>query len=558
MRALSEVIRKRDHDGRVHYYDIVKIAAAAGLNHAELQRACEAGEKLGITRQYFSKIKKNDLQQKKRKGRPMPAEHVAAIKKFWLCEAISRVSPNKRCTIKRRSRKRATGETVPVYYRQYTIREAFILFREEHPDIKCGRTSFWKHMPCNVKMPKSRQDCCPICKEAKRMIPKLEAISPATITREQADALENYKYHQKIKDQRANDFAKQLDNLEEGKAVLVMDFKANITLGRGAEEDSHVFFNAPQRTVFGVAAYFRKDGKLYKVWFPIVSQSLMHDSYTVRMMLKPVLSHAVFRYFKVKSLSFWMDNAPSHFRNLETMATFEEIKAAGQEVEVNFFAEYHGKSECDRQFGLMSRLYSEHAEKQRTADVTTTAEYLTMYKDAIRAYGGNVIPEVGSNLDELHPMDSKKLNLVALEYVVPGTAEFLQRMEDGESEFMDDGDGAAAAKSKPDKRKPTMVMSYEKRRLVFDTVSAAARREGKEFRLNYFYKFSFRAGGTLRAWLHEGTRLSDFTFKVEEKTRSEYRVKLGVSSSTLPDFSHLKRINSRRTHHLVLDEARER
>ena len=41
---------------------------------------------------------------------------------------------------------------------------------------------------------------------------------------------------------------------------MVMDFKSNINLGKGPEEDSHVFFPAPQRTVFGAVVFFKKGG----------------------------------------------------------------------------------------------------------------------------------------------------------------------------------------------------------------------------------------------------------------------------------------------------------
>ena len=44
-----------------------------------------------------------------------------------------------------------------------------------------------------------------------------------------------------------------------------------------------------------------------------------------------------------------MDNAGQHFRNFETFATFYDLGLErNQEYELNFFAEYHGKSECDR------------------------------------------------------------------------------------------------------------------------------------------------------------------------------------------------------------------
>ena len=432
MRVVAELLRDKEKNGNVHYYNIVKAAQSAGLGYAELKKSLSKEEQKGfMSSSMYSKIHTQNLvPTTKTGGVPLRAEHVEAIKEFWLSEKISRVSPNKRFVVKRRSKRRATAETIPLFFRQFTINEAFKIFQQEHSDIKCGRTTFFKYKPPNVKKPKSRQDCCPICKEARRMMPILESMVGGDMSPDQTRALQDYKFHLCVKDQRAKDFKAQLETLPEGKAVIVMDFKANITLGRGAEEDSHVFFNAPQRTVFGVAAYFRKGVHKYKIWFPIVSQSLMHDSRTVREMLNQcVLNHSVFRDFETTSLSFWMDNAPSHFRNLETMATFQELNDKGMKVQFNYFAEYHGKSECDRQFGLMSRLYSEHAEKARTADITTTEQYLTMYKDAIRAYGGNVIPETGSNHDELHEITSKKLNVAAKEFVIPGAAEFLESLK---------------------------------------------------------------------------------------------------------------------------------
>jgi hypothetical protein len=281
------------------------------------------------------------------------------------------------------------------------------------------------------------------------------------------------------------------------------------------------------------------------------------------MLAECVLNHSVFTHFETTSLSFWMDNAPSHFRNMETMATFQEINAGGKAVEINFFAEYHGKSECDRQFGLMSRLYTEHAEKARTADITTTAEYLTMYKDAIRSYGGNVIPEVGANHEELHEITSKKLNVAASEFVIAGAAEYLEslqakKQQDADAEGGLEEDVVVPGK-KADKRKPRMPLPYVKRKLVFETKTAAEKREGKEFRLNLFYRFSFhkKSPNTLRAWLHEGTRVSDYKFEVVCQTKEAYSVKLGVSSSEMPAFTTLRRVGNRRAFHEALLEARE-
>ena len=94
---------------------------------------------------------------------------------------------------------------------------------------------------------------------------------------------------------------------------------------------------------------------------------------------------------------------------------------------------------------------------------------------------------------------------------------------------------------------------------MFAKKTAAEKREGKEFLLNLFYKFSFhpKSANTLRAWLYEGTRVSDYQFTIDTKTKEDYSVKLGVSSSEMPDFANLKRVRNRRAFHEMLQEARE-
>ena len=95
-----------------------------------------------------------------------------------------------------------------------------------------------------------------------------------------------------------------IDRLVDGQAVMVLDFKANVSLGKGPEEDSHIFFSAPQRTVFGAVVFFRRKGVTYKVIFTLVSPILAHDSKTLKEMLrKHILCHGVFRYFNTKEVN---------------------------------------------------------------------------------------------------------------------------------------------------------------------------------------------------------------------------------------------------------------
>lgn len=264
-------------------------------------------------------------------------------------------------------------------------------------------------------------------------MPRLE--NPGTgrnMSTQDMEALEAYRFHKQVKDKRQADFDQQLAALTEGNSLVVMDFKANITLGKGPQEDSHVFFKAPQRTVFGVAAYFKRGDVKHKVMFTIVSSVLNHDSKTLREILhRHVLTHSLFNEMQVENVRVWLDNAPNHFRNKETFASFYDLQVElKRNIEINFYAEYHGKSECDRHFGLISRLYTEATGYGRNHDITTTSEFLKMYCDGIRRIGGHVIPNQGHHVDELLPMtkEDSSLNVVAVEFQYEDQDQFLEEL----------------------------------------------------------------------------------------------------------------------------------
>ena len=251
--------------------------------------------------------------------------------------------------------------SIPVYYRQCSIKEAFEKFQLFNPQVNCCRTTFYKFKPKNVKKGKSKQDCCPICKEAKAILPALEQMHSSQLSSKDRDAMSAYIFHKQVAASRASEFERSLNDLSPGTALLVMDFKSNITLGKGQEEDSHVFFKAPQRTVFGVVGYFNKNGVVFKVIFTLISSILNHDSKTVKEFLNGfVFNHGLFKFFGVKNVSIWMDNAPSQFRSYENLATLYSLQTDhGFNMSVIFFTECHGKSECDRHFGFTSRVYTD-------------------------------------------------------------------------------------------------------------------------------------------------------------------------------------------------------
>jgi hypothetical protein len=343
-------------------------------------------------------------------------------------------------------------------------------------------------------------------------------MSAADMTVMEKRALEGFKEHHLDKKKIEKEFNDQLNYLEEGNALIVMDFKANMSLGRGPEEDSHVFFNAPQRTVFGAVAYLKKNGVKFKIIFTIFSKILNHDSKTVREFLfNCILNHNIFKKFDVKSLHFWMDNAPNHFRTKETIATFFEIQEKfGFSVNFHYFAEYHGKSECDRHFGLISRMYSEHTSTNRgklCSQVNTTEELLEMYKNGICSYGGLLISEK-TTMAEIHPEISTKLNV----------ASFIHHLSDLTENFENHN---------------RAILPYNSRKF----------KEMTRFNFNSYFSFEFKNEKLLCRLVGKKLKSLLVPFSIKEKLISNYQVKIGDSTALQPKFGSLSRTLRRLNYH---------
>ena len=301
-----------------------------------------SGESLNVTGPMWSMISKGRYVPKKRSYSPRIGEDkIKVIKDFWNSDEISRVSPCDTHTIKRGNKKSGRiSEYVPVRHRQYSIKRTFEIFNQNNPGL-CGRTTFFNHQPDWVKKPSSKQDFCEICKQAEIWLPRLE--KKPVLTSEEIMAQESFEFHQELKSQRYRQFNSCRNNLVEGEALITIDFKANISLGKGPIENSTVFFKAPARTVFGAVGWFMKDKKPFKVVWTLISPALNHDSRVVKLILDQITSHGVFNQFQVKKINFWMDDAPNHFRTFETCATMYHIKEkkALDDLSFNYFAPYH-------------------------------------------------------------------------------------------------------------------------------------------------------------------------------------------------------------------------
>ena len=371
---------KRTKDGMLDYKEVVKIIAPE-ISYSDLVKNLPNGEKPPMSANQYYKIHSGRSERKKRQcNYGLSTDEKNLIAEFCMSSRISRVSPNNVYVEKRISKYNQVPIILPMFYRNYSITEIYNMFKEKHPEIKCGRTTFRNNIPNNVKKATSRFDVCPICKEIRQ---NKDFLNRQYLEGEELAIQNAMLFHKQLVNDRSLDFVNQLQNIKEGQCILVMDFKANISLGKGPEEGSNIFFNAPQRSVFGVVCYFRRNNQIFKVIFTVVSEILQHDSKTVVEILNNnVLNHPIFNEFNIKKLNFWMDNAPNHFRTKEMIAGFYNIKKKfGYRIEFNYSAEYHGKSECDRHFGLISRIYKEHCCRYHSNDINTTQEFIDMYKN---------------------------------------------------------------------------------------------------------------------------------------------------------------------------------
>jgi hypothetical protein len=532
-----------DKDKTVHYYDVIKIAAKAGLKHQHLSNAHKvAGEQgpVPVPAKRFSQIVRLQLTRKERSGiapHAVPQVWKDVIEEHW--KSISRVAPHDQFVVKRKTAKSPTVFS-ELYYQQYPIKEAWNMFKELHPGFPFRLTTYRKYKPRSVKKPQSVQDACPTCKEAKLYHTTLTAAHPMHLTHDDIEAKGAFEFHKMVRDTRYADFGRQMDALRPTESILILDFKANITLGKGPIEDSHVFFRAPQRTVFGAAAFFCSTGGIrYKVHFTVISSVLRHDSKTLLEILRQnILAHPIWAHFRVKKTNVWMDNAGQHFRNFETFATFHDLGLErNQEFELNFFAEYHGKSECDRHFGLISRLYKEATRYGECRDIQTTSDFIRMYTDGIREAGGHVLPSRGGFWEEMLPESARKTNVIVCEFQYATQTNFMKKLlEEGTAK---------------DKKKPQMPLPYTRRRLEVESIQKGG--ETLVFSMNLYYQFSFACSNSgvwaISAKLHDRVQKTDFPFSVSQTLTPNYTVTLGVASSWRPKYSSVATVVRRRRFH---------
>ncbi len=134
-----------------------------------------------------------------------------------------------------------------------------------------------------LKKPKKDTDMCHICESGKKNEKRLATLkNKKDLSEKEKTLLKKYKLieelfveHIKIVEHQKDFFNNEIKTITSiKKVVLVMDFKQNIVINQSHNvEIGRDWYQSPQRTVFGVTAYYLEDNIIKKKYFDIFSNS---------------------------------------------------------------------------------------------------------------------------------------------------------------------------------------------------------------------------------------------------------------------------------------------
>ena len=260
----------------------------------------------------------------------------------------------------------------------------------------------------------------------------------------------------------------------------------------------------------GLAGFFKKDGKVYKVYFTILSKILNHGAKIAIDILKNcVLNHKIFEEFAIKNIDLWVDNGP-HFRSKELLHYL--LLHDTFQFKVNYFAPYHGKSHCDQHFGVINRFYNDATKGEKGVAITTTIEFIKMYQRSATT-SGNYVFTTNFDIDSMKPMDSG-YNCLMDEY------------SPDELDDMEETDGVQQ-----------VPIKYTQSKIAFKVA------------MKHFSQFQL-IDGAVQAKLHEASEEHTLEYNVETVRNFSMSLKIGTEfNDPDPPSKLMKKINSVRKFH---------
>ena len=144
--------------------------------------------------------------------------------------------------------------------------------------------------------------------------------------------------------------------LKENSVVVLLDCAENYSfLVQDAIQGHH--WNNSQATLHPFTVYYMKDNTLKTLSICVISDCMQHDSITVHVFLRAVLSFISETMPNIEHVMYFSDGAASQYKNFKNFCNLlHHPQDFNLTAEGHFFATSHGKSPCDGIGGTVKRL----------------------------------------------------------------------------------------------------------------------------------------------------------------------------------------------------------
>ena len=157
-------------------------------------------------------------------------------------------------------------------------------------------------------------------------------------------------------------------NLEEGTAVIIMDFAENYSfLVQDAVQGFH--WENSQATIHPFAVYYRdEDNTVAHISICIISDCMQHNSITVYGFMSAMIKYIKTKIRELKRIQYFSDGCAAQYKNFKNFINLcSHVDDFSVCAEWHFFATCHGKNTCDAIGGTIKRLAA-RASLQRSVD----------------------------------------------------------------------------------------------------------------------------------------------------------------------------------------------
>ncbi|KAH7824873.1 uncharacterized protein MONOS_7069 [Monocercomonoides exilis] len=250
----------------------------------------------------------------------------------------------------------------------------------EETNIKVSLSHFYK-LTTNFSKAKRRTDLCGMCEKLNYLENKLKSSQNNNgLSAAELQTLKLLRQHRLVAEMQRKHYQSTVDNLKEGEAVFVFDFKEKWKLPIRKNQLQQEFFNYQQVSQFTIISLQKINNQQIKRTFNFFSDCLSNDHRFIIECLESVIKRHFFS--DTHTFKFFCDSGP-HNRNrflLHFILSKQSKLFKKKNTQLNFFAEHHGKNICDSEFGALVNVI----------DNNLSNEHITTLHDLINFFENNM------------------------------------------------------------------------------------------------------------------------------------------------------------------------